>query len=164
MMKEKNETVNRQYKDSPFRRLFDEKEALLSLYNAVNGTNYDDVKELKITTLENVIYLRMKNDLSFIVNFSLNLYEHQSSYSGNMAVRFLFYFDEILKNELGEQTLYTSRRIRFPSPVFVVFYNGVDKRPERWTEKLSDSFEQKADSSKIELEVLVLNVNYGHNK
>lgn len=164
MTKEKSEAVNRKYKDSLFRRLFNEKEALLSLYNAVNGTEYKNTEELRINTLENVIYLRIKNDISVVFNFSMNLFEHQSSASGNMALRFLFYFDDLLKNELGEQTLYTSWRIKFPAPVFVVFYNGRVKRPERWIEKLSASFEQKMDLPKIELEVLVINVNYGHNK
>jgi len=94
----------------------------------------------------------------------LSLTLSQINASGKMALRFLFYVGELLKNELGEQTLYTSRRIKFSGPVFVVFYNGVEERPEQWIEKLSDSFDQKTDLPKLELEVLVLNVNFGHNK
>jgi hypothetical protein len=55
----------------------DEKE-LLNLYNAVNGTNYTDAENLEINTLQNAIYMNMKNDVSFIFNFQVNLYEHQS--------------------------------------------------------------------------------------
>ncbi len=164
MTKETHETVNRKYKDSLFRRLFNDKESLLSLYNAVNDTNYEDAEDLRINTLEDVLFLRMKNDISFVFNFAMHLYEHQSTYSGNMALRFLFYFNDLIKNELGDQTLYTSRQVKFPGPIFVVLYNGLRERPERWIEKLSDSFEQETDAPKIELEVLVLNVNYGHNQ
>ncbi len=46
-------SVNRNYKDSLFRMLFKEKEQLLSLYNAVNGTIYTNVDDLAINTLEN---------------------------------------------------------------------------------------------------------------
>ena len=38
--------VQRNYKDSFFRMLFKDKENLLSLYNALNGTDYTDVGRL----------------------------------------------------------------------------------------------------------------------
>ena len=70
-MKEKKEKVRpqRAYKDTVFRVLFREKENLLSLYNAVNGTAYSDVENLEITTLENAVYMNYKNDISFVMNF-----------------------------------------------------------------------------------------------
>ena len=71
--------VNRSYKDTLFRMLFQEKEALLSLYNAVGQTDYKDASQLEIVTLENAIYMNMKNDLAFLINLELNLYEHQST-------------------------------------------------------------------------------------
>lgn len=76
-MKEKKEKVRpqRAYKDTVFRMLFREKENLLSLYNAVNGTAYSDVENLEITTLENAVYMNYKNDISFVMNFELMLYE-----------------------------------------------------------------------------------------
>ncbi|RKJ62927.1 hypothetical protein [Roseburia sp. 1XD42-69] len=61
------------YKDTVFRMVFKDKENLLSLYNAVNGTDYKNPEELEITTLENAIYMNMKNDLSCVMNFFLNL-------------------------------------------------------------------------------------------
>ncbi len=54
----------RAYKDRIFRMIFKEKRALLALYNAMNDTAYQDPEELVITTLENAIYLGMKNDVS----------------------------------------------------------------------------------------------------
>ena len=49
-VKETNEVATpvRNYKDSVFRMLFSEKERLLSLYNALNGTDYTDPDELEI--------------------------------------------------------------------------------------------------------------------
>ena len=79
--------TNRKYKDTVFRMLFKEKENLLSLYNAVNGTNYTNVDDLEITTLENAVYMNYKNDISFVFDFELALYEHQSTVNPNMPLR-----------------------------------------------------------------------------
>ena len=73
--------VQRNYKDTVFRMLFREKENLLSLYNALNATAYTDVDNLEITTLENAVYMNYKNDISFVFDFELLLYEHQSTVS-----------------------------------------------------------------------------------
>lgn len=73
--------AKRVYKDTIFRMLYHDKENLLSLYNAVNGKDYKNPDELQIVTLENAIYMRMKNDLAFIMDMNLYLYEHQSTYN-----------------------------------------------------------------------------------
>ena len=83
--------ANRKYKDTVFRMLFTDRKNLLSLYNAVNGSSYEDPDALEIVTLENAIYMGMKNDLAFIVDTGLFLYEHQSTYNPNMPLRDLFY-------------------------------------------------------------------------
>lgn len=88
--------VKRNYKDSMFRMLFTDKKNLLSLYNAINGTNYTSAEDLEINTLENVIYMGYKNDISFVIDFQLHLYEHQASINPNMPLRDLFYASEIL--------------------------------------------------------------------
>ena len=59
--------VNRSYKDTLFRMLFQEKEALLSLYNAVGQTDYKDASQLEIVTLENAIYMNMTKVLFAIL-------------------------------------------------------------------------------------------------
>lgn len=79
--------INRRYKDSLFRKVFSNKKDLLDLYNALNGTDYSNEEELTVTTLEDVVYISVKNDLSFLVGGTINLYEHQSSYNPNMPVR-----------------------------------------------------------------------------
>ena len=54
-----NETLkaNRMYKDTVFRMLFSDRKNLLSLYNAISGSHYDDPDKLEIVTLENAIYM-----------------------------------------------------------------------------------------------------------
>ena len=56
--------TNRNYKDTIFRMLFSDRKNLLSLYNAVNQSNYNNPADLEIVTLENAIYMGMKNDLA----------------------------------------------------------------------------------------------------
>ena len=67
--------VNRIYKDRLYKMIFNDKSELLKLYNAINGTHYDDPAMLTITTLDNAIYMTMENDLSFIIDMRLALYE-----------------------------------------------------------------------------------------
>ena len=83
-------SANRNYKDTVFRMLFSDKKNLLSLYNAVNSRDYTNPDDLEIVTLENAIYMGMKNDLAFIIDTNLYLYEHQSTYNPNMPLRDLF--------------------------------------------------------------------------
>lgn len=76
--------ANRAYKDRLFIKIFERREDLLSLYNAVNGSDYQNPDELEITTLDNAIYMRMKNDISFLIDGYMSLYEHQSTFNPNM--------------------------------------------------------------------------------
>ncbi len=88
-------TANQKYKDTVFRMIFREKSALLSLYNALNGTDYQNPDELEVNTMENAIYLNQKNDVSFVIDSRLNLYEHQSTFNPNMPMRDLFYVSSL---------------------------------------------------------------------
>ena len=157
-------TVQRNYKDTIFRMLFKDKENLLSLYNALNRTDYTDISGLEITTLENAVYLNYKNDVSFVFDFELMLYEHQSTMSPNMPLRDLFYVADILQQRTHEKDLHGSKLIKIPSPRFVVFYNGTAPRPERQTLKLSDAYEKRQESPELELMVTMYNINYGCNE
>ena len=75
--------------------LFHDRKRLLELYNAVSGKHYQDPEALQINTLDNAVYLSMKNDLSFLIDCRLSLYEHQSTYNPNMPLRFLFYVSDL---------------------------------------------------------------------
>ena len=153
----------RNYKDTIFRMLFREKENLLSLYNALNHTAYTNVNDLEITTLENAIYMNYKNDISFVFDFELMLYEHQSTVNPNMPLRDLIYVSRVIQSRIKDENLYGKSYIKIPAPKFVVFYNGTDFQPEQQILRLSDAYEKKQEAPELELTVTVYNINWGHN-
>lgn len=157
-------TLKRNYKDVLFRRVFKDKKSLLELYNAVNGTNYSDEEELTIVTLEDAIYMNVKNDIAFLVGTYLNLYEHQSTVNPNMPLRCLIYIAKEYEKLMDKSSLYSSRQQQIPTPCFIVFYNGKQKQPERQTLRLSTAFQTASEEPELELRLTVLNINYGKNK
>ena len=161
---EKIPTANRQYKDTVFRMLFSEKENLLSLYNAVTGNHYQNAEALKIVTLENAIYMGMKNDLAFMLETNIYLYEHQSTINPNIPLRDLIYIGIEYQQYMNDKSLYSSKLQKIPAPKFMVFYNGTDDVEDRMELKLSAAYEHLAGEPDLELKVLMLNVNEGHNK
>ena len=120
--------VQKKYRDALFRRIFNEKPVLLELYNALNQTDYDDADELIFYTIDDVIYLGYKNDVSFIVRGTLNLYEHQSTLNPNMPIRGLIYFGKQYESYIKQNNLniYGKKLLSLPFPQFVIFYNGVE--------------------------------------
>jgi len=159
--------VNKQYKDRLFKYIFKEKEDLLQLYNAINGTNYDNSEDIEVNTLEDVIYMGMKNDISFLLTDVLNLYEHQSTFSPNLPLRGLFYFSRLYQKIIGnEKKIYSSKLIKLPYPQFVVFYNGTTEEPERQILELSDAFPSwsQKENAALNCKAVVLNINLGYNK
>lgn len=154
-------------KDRLFRYLFEkDREALLELYNALNGSTYEDASQLEIVTIDNAVYVVMKNDLAYILSGTLSMYEHQSTYSPNLPVRFLIYLAQEYQTviEKAERSLYGTGQISLPTPQCVVFYNGTRELPEEQTLKLSDAFENKKVRADVELTVRMLNINFGHNE
>ena len=155
--------VNRNYKDTVFRMLFSDRKNLLSLYNAVNQKHYTEPEDLEIVTLENAIYMGMKNDLAFIIDTNLYLYEHQSTYNPNMPLRDLFYISNEYQNLLDKKSLYSSSLQKIPAPNFIELYNGTDTLSDFSEHRLSSAFENLSGEPKLELIVTVLNINEGHN-
>ena len=158
--------VNRKHKDKLFRTVFREKKDLLALYNALNGTDYTNEDDLKITTLDDVVYMGMKNDTSFIIDHVMNLYEHQSTLSPNLPLRGLLYFADLYRAHIEpvKRRLYSETPLLIPTPQYVVFYNGTKEQPERKELHLSDLFIQKGDFPCLECTAVVLNINLGHNR
>ena len=158
--------ANIKYKDNVFRTLFSSKENLLSLYNALNGKQYSDPNALEIVTLENAIYMGMKNGLAFILDFNIFLWEHQSTYNPNIPLRDLIYIaNEYQKYvELNGISLYSRRQQKIPAPRFIVFYNGEKQIGEQMEHRLSDAYENFSGDPELELKVMVININDGHNK
>ena len=139
-------TANRNYKDTVFRMLFSDRKNLLSLYNAVNQRDYKNPEDLEIVTLENAIYMGMKNDLAFIIDTNLYLYicsEYQKL--------------------VDKKSLFSSTLQKIPAPNFIEFYNGSTVIADCTDLRLSSAFEHLTGEAKLELIVTVLNVNEGHN-
>ena len=159
--------VNREYRSSLFAWIFSDRAAALSLYNSMNGTSYEDPDALEFTTLENVIYMGMKNDVSFLVGSDMNLYEHQSTWNPNMPLRGLFYFAEVYKGYVASHNLdvYSSARLQIPAPRYVIFYNGTKEEPDSIRLRLSELYGAgSADGYALECTAQVLNINFGRNR
>ena len=156
--------ARRDYKDTLFRLLFQDRDRLLSLYNAVNGTSYASSEELTVVTLENAVYMNMKNDVAFLVDFQLNLYEHQSTWNPNMPLRNLFYAAREYQTLTRDQSLYAPQLVKIPTPNFVVFYNGNKEIGDSCVLKISNSFEHPTEDPGLELKVKVLKIAPGKNK
>ena len=159
----KTPAANRNYKDTVFRMLFSDRKNLLSLYNAVNQSNYKNPEDLEIVTLENAIYMGIKNDLAFIMDTNLYLYEHQSTYNPNMPLRDLFYICSEYQKLVDKKSLFSSTLQKIPAPNFIEFYNGSTVISDCTELRLSSAFECLTGEPKLELIVTVLNVNEGHN-
>ena len=164
------EKVKRDYKDTLFRFIFKgeddrSKRWLLSLYNALNNSSYTDINDLKITTIQNALFLTMKDDLSFLIDDELNLFEHQSTVNPNMPLRGLMYFARLYQSYLAgrKQMLYGSSQVKIPAPKFVVFYNGTTNQEDIIKYRLSDAFEKPTTEGEFEWTATVLNVNANHN-
>lgn len=159
--------ANREYRDRLFKFIFGNPENrawTLSLYNAMNGSAYTDASGIRYTTIEDAVYMNMKNDVSFLVADTMSFYEQQSSFNPNMPMRFLIYAGMVYA-KFVEQTAsfhpYSSAQQKAPTPRCVCFYNGGEEKPDRLVLSLGDAFEGEAD---IEVRVTMLNINYGRNK
>ena len=159
----KKRKIWKTHKDRLFHRLFSEKENALSLYNALNGTSYEKEDELKIVTLEDAIYLTMKNDVAVCLCGSINLWEQQSSVNPNMPLRGLMYFSREYEGWLSanQKDIYGRKLVKIPAPKFYVLYNGEEYMPEREEYHLTDAFEHS--SSGYEWTAYVININSGNN-
>ena len=160
-------TVNREYKDRLFSFIYgsaENKEWTLDLYNAVNGTDYTDPSEINITTIREVLYLGMRNDVSFIITDEMSLYEQQSTYCPNMPLRLLQYSGNLYEKYITERKLnkFGSTLLQLPAPRLVVFYNGPQELDDEVILRLSDSFPEGAKSD-IEVSVRMININRGRS-
>ncbi|MGN0484800.1 MAG: hypothetical protein ACI4HI_14735, partial [Lachnospiraceae bacterium] len=162
-------TANQKHKDRLFCAIFgheENKKYLLSLYNALNHSNYENAAELEITTLEDAIYMSMKNDVSFLISNYMNLFEHQSTFNPNMPLRGFLYFARLYEAYIATHALdvYSKTQVKIPAPQYLVFYNGTKDMPARKKYRLSDAFLQKEKTSGFEWTATMLNINAGHNR
>ena len=160
--------VQREYKDRLFNFIFGSEENkawTLSLYNAINGTDYTDPSKVQINTIKEVLYLGMHNDTSFLLTDDMNLYEQQSSYNPNMPLRMMQYAGNLYEKYIKENGLnkYGSELLQLPVPKLIVFYNGETEAEDETILRLSDSFPEGSKPD-IEVNVRMLNINHGRNQ
>ncbi len=158
--------AQQEYKDRLFKFIFGNPQNrawTLSLYNAMNGTDYENPEDIQFNTIGDAVYMRMKNDVSFIVAFEMNLWEHQSTFNPNMPMRFFIYAGRLYEKYIATSAYYqySSSLQPVPRPACVCFYNGKKEQPEKQVLKLSDAYEGEGD---IEVRVTMLNINYGKNQ
>ena len=153
---------NREYKSDVFSMLMEDKRYALEVYNALNGSSYEDPDQVEYVNLEKGISLSVRNDAAFIVDTDVSIYEHQSSYNPNMPLRALIYFVDIIREHvIKNRDLFGYNPIRIPVPHFAVFYNGVANRPEKEILRLSDSYNKPTEEPELELTCTVYNINSG---
>lgn len=157
-MAEKRDNVAVKYKDNVFCMLYRNKKNLLELYNALNNSNYTNVDDLQVTTLNGGSYMKYKNDASFVLNMSLYMFEQQSSRNDNMPLRFLHYLSDVYREMFSNDLLHRRAMIKIPVPYFVTFYNG----REKWNDDeltLAKMFERNVENPKVNLKVDVIDIN-----
>ena len=159
--------INRKIRDTLFTALFgspERKELTLDLYNALNGSHHTNPDDIEINTLEDVIYIDMKNDVSFILQDDLNMYEQQSTCNPNMPLRQFLYAAHSLESYIEVKELsrkmYGSKRVMIPTPKLVTLYNG-PAEVEDGVLRLSDSFMNPGEGD-IEVIVHLYNIRPGN--
>ena len=157
--------ITAKFKDTLFRMIFGGKKELLDLYNAINHSNYQNPDDLIVTTIGDVLYMGMKNDISFLIGQYLNLYEAQSSWNPNMPLRGFFYLSRLYQAFVAEHEmdLFSKQLLKLPAPQFIVFYNGTKTQPDQMELRLSDAFLPSEKTPCLECVATVYNINYGHN-
>ncbi len=156
--------TNREYKDSVFSLYFSDKERLIELINAIEGTNYPKDTEIEINTIEDALYKGRKNDISFIINGVLVvLVEHQSTLNENMPLRIFIYIARIYEQIAKLRKIYGSTLVKIPTPRFIVLYNGERNCADYRQLKLSDAFAEQKENPALELKVDLYNINYGRS-
>ena len=164
-----NTGTNREYRDRLFKFIFGNPEHIdwtLDLYNAINGTSYTNIDDVQLTTIQDAVYMKMKNDVSFLVNDTMSFYEQQSTFNPNMPMRFLIYSGMVYSKYIQNTKSYrefSSAQQTAPAPQCVCFYNGTASKDDKVILKLTDAF-QPGSKSDIEVYVTMININYGHNK
>ena len=137
----------------------------------LKGSNGQSARKFLTFGIESTSYkaaraklMSIKNDVSFLIDGRLSLYEHQSTYNPNLPLRFLLYIANQYASITKDVNLYGTRLVEIPTPEFIIFYNGRKDCPDRQVLRLSDMYTVKDKSYKLELEATMLNINGTHNQ
>jgi len=157
---------NRNFKSSVFSLMMQDKVKALNVYNVLGDSHFDNPEDVEIITTDGGISLSVRNDASFIIGTDMNFYEHQSTYNPNMPMRSLIYCTDAIDRRIKEknENLYGHKQIKIPTPRFVVFYNGREKRPAVEKMYLSSAYMGEKKNPDLELSCTVYNLNAPENK
>ena len=157
---------NRNFKSSVFSLMMQDKVKALNVYNVLGNSHFDNPEDVEIITTDGGISLSVRNDASFIIGTDMNFYEHQSTYNPNMPMRSLIYCTDAIDRRIKEknENLYGHKQIKIPTPRFVVFYNGREKRPAVERMYLSSAYMGEKKNPDLELSCTVYNLNAPENK
>ena len=157
---------NRNFKSSVFSLMMQDKVKALNVYNVLGNSHFDNPEDVEIITTDGGISLSVRNDASFIIGTDMNFYEHQSTYNPNMPMRSLIYCTDAIDRRIKEknENLYGHKQIKIPTPRFVVFYNGREKRPAVEKMYLSSAYMGEKKNPDLELSCTVYNLNAPENK
>ena len=151
--------------------LFTNEEAARELFNAICNAHYGPETPVVITTLDDVLYRGIKNDLSFTVgDVYMALFEQQSSFSRNLPLRILLYIARMYERLIPNKELHKETLLKVPRPRPVVLYTGRDSAKsamdkDRLVLRLSDAFKgEPSPFGSLELEAPVLDITPGHNE
>ena len=164
-MEAKKAKVNREFKDGMFRTLFNDKEKMLELYNAVSDEQMgkEAIDDIEALTIETPLYIGSRNDLAFLIDGkSMFFCEQQSTRSGNMALRLSSYFGKTLDMMFGSE-IYGTRKLMMAPPSFFVLIFGDKDTPELQVEPLSKHYTEKPPKNSMELVVNVYNICYSED-
>jgi len=155
--------TSKQYKDTLFRALFQDRKRFIELYNAIAHEDYPESTEIEPCPTNPI--MAMYNDLAFLVGSKLIVMcEHQSTLNPNMPLRFLFYISDVLRNNIiDKDELYRRAQVHIPTPEFYILYNGKQK-PDTQKMILSDAFLMKGIEFTLELTVKVVDIRFDHGK
>lgn len=85
----------------------------------------------------------------------------------NMALRGYLYMAAAFQKYIAWNKLdiFSSRRISIPVPRYYVFYNGMEKMPDEWDMRLTDSMpdEDASEKSSAQFIAHMVNINAGHS-
>lgn len=133
---------------------------LLSLYNALYGTDFTNPNIVDKVWLEDVIFMNFKNDLAALFNQKrLFLAEQQSTVNDNMPLRMLMYVGREYEKLVDSTLRYRKRMVKIPTPQFVTFYNGTEPYSTERILRLSDAFTEADEKPELDLQVRVININ-----
>ncbi len=154
------EKENRRFKDSVFRRLFEDPKEIPALYKDITKKEIRENAKIEIVTLTDTMYMSHINDLGFTVDGKLIvLVEQQSSYNANMPLRMLMYIAREYEKLVDRESAYRSTIVKIPAPEFYVLYLGDENGETVEIQELKNAFECDSQSDFLNLKVFCLNIN-----